>query len=156
MKRILSFLIASILIFSIVKTTWPKETLETNKPAVFAGGDVTGGPYTVVDAIAAGQKAAVMIDRYLHGEELIQPVEVQLPQVYIEPVKDSEKDLANVKRAEPPPHTAGIESRVHSLEEVEKTLSVEDAAREAGRCLRCDLKFTKPKPFKIGKKNPCP
>jgi len=127
------------------------ETLETNKPGVFAGGDVTGGPYTVVNAIAAGKKAAVMIDRYLHGEELIQPVEVQLPQVYIEPAKVSQEYKNDARRTVPP--TARIESRVRNFEEVEESLSTEEALKEAGRCLRCDLKFSKPKPFKIGEKN---
>jgi NADPH-dependent glutamate synthase beta subunit-like oxidoreductase len=42
-----------------------------DQPAgVFAGGDVTTGPATVIDAIAAGKRAAVMIDRYLRGAEL--------------------------------------------------------------------------------------
>jgi len=33
-------------------------TLQTNKPAIFAGGDVITGPVTVIDAIAARKKAA--------------------------------------------------------------------------------------------------
>lgn len=43
-------------------------TLETSMHGVFAGGDVVSGPATVIDAIAAGKKAAVSIDRYLRGE----------------------------------------------------------------------------------------
>ena len=37
---------------------------------VFAGGDVSTGPAYVVDAIAAGQKAARSISRYLKGEPM--------------------------------------------------------------------------------------
>ena len=40
----------------------------TNVEGVFAGGDVATGPAYVVDAIAAGKKAARSISRYLKGE----------------------------------------------------------------------------------------
>jgi len=49
------------------------ETQLTNRPGVFAGGDVVTGPNTVIDAVAAGKKAAVMIDRYVRDESLRQP-----------------------------------------------------------------------------------
>jgi NADPH-dependent glutamate synthase beta subunit-like oxidoreductase len=41
-----------------------EETGQTNKPGIFAGGDDVTGPATVVEAIAAGQKAAAAIDDY--------------------------------------------------------------------------------------------
>lgn len=37
------------------------------------------GPNTVVEAIAAGKKAAEVIDRYLQGKELVEPPKVKLP-----------------------------------------------------------------------------
>ena len=40
-------------------------TMQTTIPHVFAGGDAVTGPATVVEAIAAGHKAAAGIDRYL-------------------------------------------------------------------------------------------
>jgi len=46
-------------------------TLETSLPGVFAGGDVVSGPATVIEAIAAGMRAAVSIDRYLRGENIV-------------------------------------------------------------------------------------
>jgi len=45
-------------------------TLETSLPGVFAGGDVVSGPATVIEAIAAGKRAALYIDRYLRGEHV--------------------------------------------------------------------------------------
>ncbi|MGD2091188.1 MAG: FAD-dependent oxidoreductase [Candidatus Aminicenantes bacterium] len=117
-----------------------KNTLTTNLAGVFAGGDVVTGPNTVVEAIAAGKKAAVMISRYLNGEELEQTPEVKLPRVYIEPPQISDEELAQQKRIEPP--TISVEDRKRSLEEVELTLSVEAARYEARRCMRCDLEFT--------------
>ena len=44
-------------------------TMETNLRGVFAGGDVVSGPATVIEAIAAGKRAALSIDRYLKGED---------------------------------------------------------------------------------------
>ena len=41
------------------------ETQATNVPGVFAGGAVSYGPATVIEAIAAGKRAAVAMDAYL-------------------------------------------------------------------------------------------
>jgi NADH-quinone oxidoreductase subunit F len=115
-------------------------TLTTNRPGVFAGGDVVTGPNTVVDAIAAGKKAAVMIHRYLHAEPLMQPAERRVPRVYVEPPQV--QGATQGDRARSP--TLAVKERRRSFTEVEMTLGTEDAAREALRCLRCDLAFTKP------------
>ena len=45
-------------------------TLETSSLGVFAGGDAVSGPATVIEAIAAGKKAAHYIDRYIRGEHV--------------------------------------------------------------------------------------
>lgn len=117
------------------------DTLECSVPGVFAGGDVVTGPNTVVDAIAAGKKAAIMIDRYLRGEELKQSVEPLLPQEYIEPWELTEEEMADMSRMEP--QKASLEKRKKSLVEVEMALDKKQAKRESRRCLRCDLEFTK-------------
>ncbi len=120
-----------------------ENTLATNRPGVFAGGDVVTGPNTVVDAIAAGKTAAVMIDRFLRGEILRQPAVARLPEVYVEPAMLSDEELSETDRAESP--TLSVEARRQSFDEVEMALSVEDVTREARRCLRCDLEFTETK-----------
>lgn len=117
-----------------------KNTLVTNRPGVFAGGDVVSGPNTVVEAIAAGKKAAIMIDRYVSGEELSQTPAVRLPKVYIEQSPLSEEELNQNERVESP--RIPIEERKQNIKEVELTLSEEEARLEARRCLRCDLEFT--------------
>ncbi len=119
-----------------------EETLLTNRKGVFAGGDVVTGPNTVVDAIAHGKKAAVMIDRYLNDEELKQPALPRIPSVYVPPLELTEEEAeeeAN-KRIELP--TIPVYERKRSLSEVELTLMEEQALYEAQRCLRCDLDFT--------------
>ena len=42
----------------------------TDRPGVFAGGDVATGPAYVIDAIAAGKRAAASMDLYMKGEPL--------------------------------------------------------------------------------------
>jgi NADPH-dependent glutamate synthase beta subunit-like oxidoreductase len=48
------------------------ETQQTEVRGVFAGGDAANGPGTVIQAIAAGRRAAVSIDRYLGGNGIIE------------------------------------------------------------------------------------
>jgi len=115
-------------------------TLATNRQGVFAGGDLVTGPYTVVDAMAAGKKAAAVIDRSLRGEALAGRPGVKLPEVFIEPSGDHEEGREELPRAEPA--TIPAEDRAKNFAEVEMALSVEEATAEARRCLRCDLAFT--------------
>jgi NADPH-dependent glutamate synthase beta subunit-like oxidoreductase/CO/xanthine dehydrogenase FAD-binding subunit len=44
-------------------------TQRTNMAGVFAGGEVTSGPATVIDAIASGKRAAIAIDLYLNSSK---------------------------------------------------------------------------------------
>ena len=116
-------------------------TLQTGLPGVFAGGDAATGSNTVVEAIAAGKKAAVMIDRYLRRVELKQPVKAQLPEFYLPPVAINDQELVHARRARP--RLLAFESRIQNFAEIEMSLSIEQATREARRCLRCDLDFTR-------------
>ena len=116
------------------------ETLSTDKAGIFAGGDLIRGPGTVINAIADGKKAAIMIDRYLCNKKLKQPHTVKLPQVYIKPVDISDTERENSRRVEMP--VAKAKPMQNNFEEVELTLSNKNAICEAKRCLRCDLEFT--------------
>jgi len=42
-----------------------EETMQTNREGIYAGGDAVTGPSTVIEAIAAGHRAATHMDRYL-------------------------------------------------------------------------------------------
>jgi NADH-quinone oxidoreductase subunit F len=118
-----------------------RATLATSVKGVFAGGDVVTGPNTVVDAIAAGKKAARVIDRYLRGAELKEPAVPKLPTVFIEQVEVEQEELEAASRAVPP--VLPVEKRVKNFNEIEKPLSEEQARAETRRCLRCDLAFTR-------------
>jgi hypothetical protein len=95
----------------------------------------------VIDAIAAGKKAADSIDRYLRKEAFAPVTAAKLPNVYIEPVAVSEQELANAKKAIPP--VLPVRQRVKNFKEVEMSLSEKQVHAEARRCLRCDLAFTR-------------
>jgi len=119
-----------------------KRTLTTGRPGVFAGGDLVTGPNTVIDAIAAGRRAAEVIDRYLKGIELFRAEALRQPSVYVEPVEIGEDgEQFESRRVQVTAMTAA--ERVRGFAEVEATLTVEEATREARRCLRCDLEFTR-------------
>ncbi len=113
-----------------------RDTLLTPRPGVFAGGDAVTGPNTVIDAIAAGQRAARSIHRFLLGEELMQPASVHLPVVYIAPSDEAGTGLGATAPIRP------AAERTSSFAEVEMCFTAEQARAEARRCLRCDIEFT--------------
>jgi NADH-quinone oxidoreductase subunit F len=130
----------------VESTTWgtlkvDPNTLATNRAGLFAGGDMVTGPNTVVDAIAAGKRAAVVISRYLKGEVLRQPATGSKPSTYIEPVS---RDQRAHQLARPKVPHIPVSERTGSFSEVEKTFSADEARAEAANCLRCDLEFTRP------------
>jgi len=123
------------------------EKFSTNLLGVFAGGDASTGPNTVVEAIAAGKKAARVMDRYLQGKPLRIPPKINLPEFYVEPLDIGEKELIESQRVPLPLLPVGLRRR--NFHEVAQALSVEDAIRETKRCLRCDLEFTEQKEREI-------
>jgi NADH-quinone oxidoreductase subunit F len=110
-------------------------TLATKKKGVFAGGDVVTGPKSVVEAVAAGQRAACSIKRYLESEELAPRVEredertFEIPLLVEEVEEQSRVTVSNVDPSR----------RKSSFCEVTLGYTEEQAREEAGRCLRCDL-----------------
>ncbi|MFA6110342.1 MAG: FAD-dependent oxidoreductase, partial [Candidatus Latescibacterota bacterium] len=118
------------------------ESGATGRTGVFGGGDVVTGSNTVIDAIASGKNAALMIDRYLTGRQMRVLPKAKLPGVYVEPLETAEEEGEIAARAVPP--CLSLESRTRSCAEVELCLAENDAVLEAQRCLRCDLEFTQP------------
>jgi NADH-quinone oxidoreductase subunit F len=111
----------------------------TNLPGVFAGGDVVSGPATVIEAIAAGNRAANAIDRYLQG---LQPLWVQpdgptwtRPATPIRP----SYEIVEGEARRPAMPELSLEERQNGFREVTLGYTREMAMSEARRCLRCDL-----------------
>jgi NADH-quinone oxidoreductase subunit F len=115
-----------------------RRTLATGRKGVFAGGDAVTGPKTAIEAIAAGQRAACSIRRYLQGQELSPLVERNgyEPIAYSStPLSDEEtREKARIKTPELP-----LTDRKTSFKEVTSSYNPEEAREEASRCLRCDL-----------------
>lgn len=113
-------------------------TLHTTMDGVFAGGEVVTGSGTVIGAIAAGQKAAFSIKRYLEGKELIPRIEREDEEVFELPLVEEEKEIEPesrvlIKHLHP-------KDRITSFEEIIVCYSPEEAIMETKRCLRCDVK----------------
>lgn len=107
-------------------------TLKTERQGVFAGGDVVTGPASVIDAIAAGRRAASSIDRYLGGDG-------DIGETLIEPDADVPLDTEEGERNRVPVRTIPASERCGTFREVELGYDDEEAVLEARRCLSCDL-----------------
>ncbi len=107
------------------------ETLETTVKGVYAGGDVVTGPATVIEAVAAGKKAADVIDASIRGITIVhkewkkacpQPEELKL------------------KRKAPRAVMPKTEvNKRQGFDEVEFGYDEETAKKEAERCIACAI-----------------
>jgi heterodisulfide reductase subunit A-like polyferredoxin len=111
------------------------ETLQTNRPEIFAGGDVITGSATVIEAVEAGKRAARYMGMYLRGEEL--PTEWQEETPIGENWVEIPANEAHRSRLKVP--TLPLEKRLSGFEEVKLPVSEEAAQEEAGRCLNCGV-----------------
>ncbi|HMD90411.1 MAG TPA: FAD-dependent oxidoreductase [Anaerolineaceae bacterium] len=116
------------------------DTLATSLPGIFAGGDVVTGTSFIVNAIAAGHKAAGAIDRYLAGKELkieiTRPPVVEMADLEIKKlIKGNSGLLENRNEMQKRPAS----ERRQDFAEVYNGFSEEEARREAGRCLSCGI-----------------
>ncbi len=122
------------------------QTLATAAPGVFAAGDVTYGPKSIIHAAAHGRLAARSIHAYLSRRP---PSEVsEMPDDEFQtastlpPGESITLDLRPTKR-EVMPIRGSEASRDRSIEFV-TGFTEEQARREASRCLRCDLAYLCP------------
>jgi len=118
------------------------QTLETNRPGIFAGGDAARGPGALIQAIADGRRAALSIDRYLRGVPLLTPRELQ-PLPVAHPTDGEIAELIERGEVNMGPRvimpTAPIQQRIRDFREVELGLTEEQARAEALRCLHCGI-----------------
>jgi NADPH-dependent glutamate synthase beta subunit-like oxidoreductase len=114
-------------------------TLQSADPDIFSGGDAVSGPKSLIEAAAAGLKAARSLDRYINGvplggteedhfDRFLESLRVYDPSEEIK-IKDR-LERRQVTKLEP-------EKRKNTFEEVEQGFQSPDAVAEAERCLRC-------------------
>ncbi len=97
-------------------------------PDVYAGGDCSSGPATVIKAIAAAKVVAANIDEYLGYHHEIS-CDVEIPEAKLDDkIPCGRIDLTEREACE----------RVCDFEAVENCMTENEARQEASRCLRCD------------------
>ena len=106
-------------------------TGETSLPGVFAGGDIVSGASTVVEAIAAGRRAAVSIDRYHRKQDLKEGRDVT-PERVKKPPKEG---IPERTRLETP--TLSVSERIRNFREVATGFDEDLAYMESQRCMTC-------------------
>lgn len=117
-------------------------TLATNRPGVFAGGDVARGPWILIQAIADGRRGALSIDRYLRNLPLLTPRE-QIPLPVVDLSREEIDQMVEEGKVDLTPRTVvpelPEEERIRDFREVELVLTEEQAKQEAARCLACGI-----------------
>ena len=113
-----------------------EETQATGRDGVFAGGDAAAtGPWTAIEAVAAGRRAARSIHNYLRGEHLLDVWDKRKPEA-----RPEEEVLARteVVARQVVPHLDGV-TRTRTWDEVSTGFTMEQAVAEAKRCLNCAI-----------------
>ncbi|MBT9165737.1 MAG: NADPH-Fe(3+) oxidoreductase subunit beta [Chloroflexi bacterium] len=128
---------------ALERTRWEtlivdSNTLATNLPGVFAGGDFVTGPGMVIDAIAAGRRAALAIDKYFKQDaSRVQMYDLK-EEIAEKPAPEETEEEWKAQRQVAMP-ILPPEERRRSFDEIERGFSEEQGREEAKRCLRCDL-----------------
>ena len=120
------------------------DTLATSREGIFAIGDAVTGTTSVIKAIAAGRKGAIVVDEYLGGSGMLDEELASLE----EPVTwlGREENFAFQHRSEN--SCMPVEQRLSSFCEIVHYLDEQAALEESQRCLQCDLRL-KIKPVKF-------
>ncbi len=108
-----------------------EQTFATARPGLFAGGELYTGPSIVVQAVANGYEAAISIDRYLRGEDLLEDRPQRPTGEQWNPIPE---DVKKAPRAEMPESPEGERN---DFSEVELGFTELQARREASRCIDC-------------------
>jgi NADPH-dependent glutamate synthase beta subunit-like oxidoreductase len=111
-----------------------EQTLQTDLPYVFTGGDCFTGPGLMIEAIGAGRFAARSIHFYMM-EGKIPSIEQRQTELISDSIYDSVVGIVPKPKVHLPMVT--LEDRLGTFKEVEGTIDEEDSHYEAKRCLNC-------------------
>jgi len=112
-------------------------TLATGRAGIFAGGDVVSGPKTIIEAVAAGRRAAASIHEYLAGAKDGQ-AEIFAAVRYVTP---AEPKLSLDISVRPRVHAALPVVDTTSFSATAPGFTEAAAHAEASRCFRCDAVY---------------
>ncbi|MCK4843994.1 MAG: FAD-dependent oxidoreductase, partial [Dehalococcoidia bacterium] len=130
---------------ALERTRWERLAVDenrliTNVPGVFAGGDFVSGPGMVIEAIAAGRRGAIAIDKYLRGDtSRVEMYDLKADVIVGEGLVPSQEEETWEPKFRPEIPYLPPQERKRSFKEIELSFSEEKAREEAKRCLRCDL-----------------
>ena len=115
-------------------------TMTASEAKIFAGGDCVTGPATVIEAVAAGRRAAWAMDQfvtkgYVRGE----PAAYNCSRGSLEDLPRDEFE-SRPKLVRHPMPAAPVADRLAGFGQVETGYTEADARAEAARCLRCGCK----------------
>jgi len=116
-------------------------TYQSTRDGVFFGGDAAFGPENIIWAVEHGHQAAISIHKHCHGEPI---AERMPPGMNLLAAKMGIHEWSYSNDYETAPRRAmqhmSLETRFRKLDiEVELGFTPEQAAREAERCLNCDI-----------------
>jgi len=117
-------------------------TLAATRPGVFAAGDVATGTAFVIEAVAAGHRAAESIHLYLQGQPLERPPRaLELPVVKLTRAEINQRIEKGEIKIQPRVKMAALDphARVRTFDEVARGYTEEEAKAEAARCLACGI-----------------
>ncbi|MFC2034271.1 FAD-dependent oxidoreductase [Chloroflexota bacterium] len=111
---------------------------QTTKAGVFSGGDCVVGPATLIEAIAAGNKAAKSIDQYLQtGKVTVTEEDMTENWLHDLALIRQRNDNIVVSEVRKSPEQLDLTDRALNFNEVEQCFTDELATEETERCLRC-------------------
>jgi formate dehydrogenase (NADP+) beta subunit len=116
-------------------------TMMSTRPGVFFGGDAAWGPENIIWAVAHGHHAAISIDHFCHGKKLTDrpaPGATLISQKMGIHEWSYKNDYAPLKRVAMP-HADKVQALRNLKVEVELGYDDKLAAKEAERCLNCDV-----------------
>ncbi|KUO66976.1 MAG: hydrogenase [Gracilibacter sp. BRH_c7a] len=113
------------------------KTSQTSELNIFAGGDCVTGPATVIQAVAAGRRAAEAMDSFLmKGYVKEQHIDYSCSRGSMEDLPKWEFEIIpKLERAKMP--AISIEERKNNFKEVDLGYTEQTAREEARRCLKC-------------------
>ncbi|MBP3730497.1 MAG: FAD-dependent oxidoreductase, partial [Mailhella sp.] len=115
----------------------------TSRPGVFAGGDGTSGPRSkgpsvLIHGMAQGAIAALAIDSYLQaGTAPFLAREQASKLVTAAKLFENDEACPHEKQPRVKIHDLKPDERDHNFNEVEETMTQQEAWQEASRCMRC-------------------
>jgi formate dehydrogenase major subunit len=120
------------------------KTMQTSVDKVFAGGDCVTGPATVIQSVGAGRRAAEAIDSFLlRGYVKEENTNYSCSRGTLEDLPKWEfEEMPNFERVKM--HAIDVAERASGFKEVETGITVDEAVKEARRCLKCgcSVRFT--------------